>query len=572
MYIMNKNSLTQQINIQNRDNGRKFLHYFQNITENPMEESHKVLFKILEDNKDTEYGKKYKFENIQSIEDYQKMVPVITYDDIAEGIERMKSGEKNVLTAYNFNHMNRTSGTTGKPKLIPLTDEQTEIFMKYESQYMPGILDKYLDPSWIEGKFFSCVEGKHITLDNGITIGTASSIIADTLKGDLEPYSSLFKALYTSPVEAMVPGPDIDTKYIHLRFAMMEKNIVGISASLYSLIVIFMTYIYNNYEILIKDIEKGTIDSSIILPDDVRESLLEKIVPMPERAEELREIFKNGPDIPFMPLIWPKLQYTVGIGTGDLSNYDKILKKQFHGGKIHSLFMGIQSSEGLWSVPKGIDDVNSILVPDSSFMEFLDLDYGDDFSKCVTIDQLEEGKIYQLVVTTFSGLYRYRLNDSVKVTGFYNKTPTIEFMFRVNNTINMAAEKTTEIMLKRAVDDTLDELDLTLKDYEIFADFSAVPGQYVVMIETDDEKRFSISREELSKVYLEKLCNINPEFKWRYEIDYVQAPDVYFEKPGAQMLFKEKMDAQNRGGSQFKPVHIIRTNEQKEFFLNLREF
>ena len=370
----------------------------------------------------------------------------------------------------------------------------------------------------------------------------------------------------------MVPGPDIDTKYIHLRFAMMEKNIVGISASLYSLIVIFMTYIYNNYEILIKDIEKGTIDSSIILPDDVRESLLEKIVPMPERAEELREIFKNGPDIPFMPLIWPKLQYTVGIGTGDLSNYDKILKKQFHGGKIHSLFMGIQSSEGLWSVPKGIDDVNSILVPDSSFMEFLDLDYGDDFSKCVTIDQLEEGKIYQLVVTTFSGLYRYRLNDSVKVTGFYNKTPTIEFMFRVNNTINMAAEKTTEIMLKRAVDDTLDELDLTLKDYEIFADFSAVPGQYVVMIETDDEKRFSISREELSKVYLEKLCNINPEFKWRYEIDYVQAPDVYFEKPGAQMLFKEKMDAQNRGGSQFKPVHIIRTNEQKEFFLNLREF
>ena len=327
------------------------------------------------------------------------------------------------------------------------------------------------------------------------------------------------------------------------------------------------------YGILINDIEKGTIDSSIILSDDVRESLLEKIDPMPERAEELREIFKNGPDIPFMPLIWPKLQYVVGIGTGDLSNYDKILKKQFHGGKIHSIYMGIQSSEGLWSVTRGIDDVNSILVPDSSFMEFLDLDYGDDFSKCVTIDQLEEGKIYQLVVTTLVGLYRYRLSDSVKVTGFYNKTPTVEFMFRVNNTINMAAEKTTEIMLKRAVEDTLDELDLTLKDYEVYADFSAIPGQYVIMIETDDEKRFSISREELSKVYLEKLCNINPEFKWRYEIDYIQAPDVYFEKPGAQILFKEKMDAQDKGGgSQFKPVHIIRTSEQKEFFLNLREF
>ena len=38
------------------------------------------------------------------------------------------------------------------------------------------------------------------------------------------------------------------------------------------------------------------------------------------------------------------------------------------------------------------------------------------------------------------------------------------------------------------------------------------------------------------------------------------------------MLFKEKMDAENMEGSQFKPVHIIRTSEQKEFFLNIREF
>ena len=458
---MENESTTKKINMQNRDNGRKFLKYFEQITKNPNEVSSKVLFKILDDNKNTEYGKKYNFENIHSIDDYQRMVPVITYDDVADDIERMKSGEKNILTSYNFNHMNLTSGTTGKPKLIPLTDEQTEIFMKYESQYMQGILDKYLDPSWIEGKFFSLVEGKHETLDSGITVGAASSIIADTLKGDLEPYSSLFKALYTSPAEAMVPGPDIDTKYIHLRFAMMEKNIVGIIASLYSLIVIFMTYIYNNYEIIINDIEKGTIDSSIMLPDDVRESLLKKIEPMPERAEELREIFKNVPDIPFMPLIWPKLQYIVGIGTGDLSNYDKILKEQFHGDQIHSIYMGIQSSEGLWSVPRGINDINSILVPDSSFMEFLDLDYGDDFSKCVTIDKLEVGKIYQLVVTSFVGLYRYRMSDCVKVTGFYNETPTIEFMYRVNNTINMVAEKTTEIMFKRAVEETLDERDLT---------------------------------------------------------------------------------------------------------------
>ena len=141
---MENEAFTKKINMQNRDNGRKFLKYFDEITNNPKEESSKFLFKLLDDNKNTEYGKKYHFEDIHSIEDYQKMVPVITYDDVDGDIGRMKLGEKNILTSYNFNHMNLTSGTTGKPKLIPLTDEQTEVFMKYESQYMQGILDKYL--------------------------------------------------------------------------------------------------------------------------------------------------------------------------------------------------------------------------------------------------------------------------------------------------------------------------------------------------------------------------------------------------------------------------------------------
>lgn len=568
---MKYESLTEEYNIKNRENARQFLKQFEEVTKNPKEASFNTLFKILEDNKNTEYGKKYHFEDIHSVEDFQKTVPIITFDDIIDDIERMRLGGQDILTAYNYRHFNKTSGTTGLPKIIPLTDEQVEVFMKYETLYMPAIIDRDLDPSWVKGKIFSAIEGRHITLDTGVTLGAAASIMADVLKGNFEPFSSQFAALYTSPPEAMVPNPDIDTKYIHLRFALMERNLVGISAPLYSSIVILMTYIYSNYEVLINDIEKGTIDESVKIPDDVREKLLEKIEPMPERAAELREIFKDGPEVQFMPLVWPNMQYVVGIGTGDLSNYANILKIQYHGGKIHHIFMGLESSEGMWSVPRGVDDPNSILVPDGAFMEFLDVEYGDDFSKCVTIDQLEVGKTYQLIVTTLVGLYRYRLYDAVKVKGFYNETPVVEFMYRVNNTINMGGEKTSEKMLKRAVEKTLEELGLTFKDYEVYADFAPIPGQYIVLIETDDEKRFSISRERLSEVFLEKICDINPEFKWRYEINRMQAPDVYFEKPGAQMLYKEKMEAENKANSQIKPVHIIRTEEQKEFFMNLRE-
>ena len=62
-------------------------------------------------------------------------------------------------------------------------------------------------------------------------------------------------------------------------------------------------YIDKNYELLIDDIEKGTISESISLPEDCRESLQKKIKPMPERAAVLREIFKDGPNLQYIPLI-----------------------------------------------------------------------------------------------------------------------------------------------------------------------------------------------------------------------------------------------------------------------------
>lgn len=69
---MKYESLTEELNVKNRDIGRKVLEDFEEVTKNPKEESYKLLFKILDDNKYTEYGKRYNFENIYSIEDYQK--------------------------------------------------------------------------------------------------------------------------------------------------------------------------------------------------------------------------------------------------------------------------------------------------------------------------------------------------------------------------------------------------------------------------------------------------------------------------------------------------------------------
>lgn len=70
-------------------------------------------------------------------------------------------------------------------------------------------------------------------------------------------------------------------------------------------------------------------------------------------------------------------------------------------------------------------------------------------------DEIEPGCLYELVVTTLSGLYRYRIGDVVKVVRFYNNCPVVEFQYRQGQLLNMRSEKTTETMMYEAITNVL---------------------------------------------------------------------------------------------------------------------
>lgn len=295
---MNENTFVA--NSQYAKLGENTLIEFIEETKKPYNVTIDLLLKILDDNKDTEYGKKYNFAEIHSVEDYQKNVPIITYDDISGYIERMLKGESNILTAYSYNHMNETSGTVGKPKAIPMTDMQSEIFGKYNNFIMYGVLNKYVDEKWKKGRCFCTSSGTCKKLESGITVGEAAAKMAEYVKGGIDEVEKMYTTMYTSPIEGLIPAQGSDTKYIHSRFALEDKNVRGIVTGFYSVAVLYLQYIADNYELLINDIEKGTISDEINMPDEVRSSLLSKIKPNPERAKELREAFKNGSNYPFV--------------------------------------------------------------------------------------------------------------------------------------------------------------------------------------------------------------------------------------------------------------------------------
>ena len=142
METMEKSN-TYLANKQNAEQGKAVLKALAEDTKRPMEEQQNLLFKILKDNQNTEFGKAHGFSEIRSIEDYQIKVPVAVYDDFAPYFERMMNGEKNILTSYRYDHFNETSGTIGVPKVVPLTDEQTKIFAKYNSALISGLLAEH---------------------------------------------------------------------------------------------------------------------------------------------------------------------------------------------------------------------------------------------------------------------------------------------------------------------------------------------------------------------------------------------------------------------------------------------
>src|SRR4051794_6299865 len=81
----------------------------------------KKLLSIVRANRDTAYGRAHGFGSIEDVDDFQRNVPINTYESLEPYVDRMAAGEPSVLTADAPLMFAQTSGTTGKQKLIPVT-------------------------------------------------------------------------------------------------------------------------------------------------------------------------------------------------------------------------------------------------------------------------------------------------------------------------------------------------------------------------------------------------------------------------------------------------------------------
>ncbi|HEY5557026.1 GH3 auxin-responsive promoter family protein [Acetobacterium sp.] len=517
------------------------------------------MLDLITKNASTEYGKKYHFDEITTIEEYKKNVPFSIYDDYASYIERMIEGEKGLITNDPIIHYALTSGSVDNPKKIPVSADTVKLYSEYGSQFSFAVISRALGKKWKKGRGLNLMEVKFENLPNGLFAGSISGRGVYSIK-------NLLFLMFTSPKEVVFPAEIMESKYVHLRFALMDKSLSFIVSAFMTGVSDLMKYLEMNWEMIVDDIEHGTINPEIKIPEDVRAQLLARIKPDPKRAAELRAEFKKGFSNPIIKRIWPEFAFVHAIGSGGFSVYTD--KMRHYLGDIPIYFSVYAASESIMAICNGMESQEFVLIPDSAFYEFIPVDQDEESNETLTLDQLETGKDYEIVITNTSGFYRYRIKDVVRVVGWYQKCPKIQFVYRLNQMVSIAGEKTTEECISWSVREFAKEVKCELVDYSVYADTIVSPGRYVIIMET--EKHIAKDKhDEYRKIIGEKLNIANPSIGSKIKGGVLSPSDITFVQEETYALYRDLMIMRGISGNQLKPVRVIDTLVKENFFFAL---
>jgi len=366
---------------------------------------------ILSSNKSSEYGKLYGFGDIKTIKEFQERVPLRDYEEYKPYIEKIKRGEKRILTSEDVLLLELSSGSTSASKLIPYTKALKEEFQKGIKPWLYDLYSSYKGIKW--GRSYWSVTPaatRNQYTEGGIPIG---------FEDDKEYFGALEKKLldviFAVPSDA-AKTDNIEEFYYKTALGMLNcRYLTLISVWNPSLLILILEYMHKNSEKLAKD---------IALKDS-------------RRAKEVKR-WLNEKDF---GKLWKNLKVISCWCDANAKIYADRLKGIFPQSAMQP--KGLLATEGFVSFPL-YSAGGAVLSVKSHFFEFEEA--GD--SRILLADQLEKGKEYSVILTTSGGFYRYRLKDVIQVTGFKGKIPVIKFLGKQDKVSDLFGEKLNELFVK----------------------------------------------------------------------------------------------------------------------------
>lgn len=470
----------------------------------PIESQSKELKKIIRSAINTEWGKRYGFIGYKKTSDWKQMIPIQDYESMKHDINRMMKGERDVLWPGRVKYYAKSSGTTSdKSKYIPVTDvNHRNCHTKGGWRLLTAIYDNVKNPKIVEGK---------------------SILLAGSSSSDLKE----FPGSIVGDVSAII---------------LQRSNPIAVNRMFPDLDIALMPDFEQKLDILAREGVKADIRMVAGTPTWAV-VLFKKILEYTGKNNILE--------------VWPKMQVFVH-GAVSFVPYRQPFKEFFPSDEF-SYVETYNASEGYFAVQNDIATSDMLLLLDNGvFYEFIPMEEWDkENPKTLFLEEVELDKNYAMVITTNSGLFRYKIGDTVKFTSLFPFK--IIITGRTKQFINVFGEEVMVANTDAALYETCKEFNVKVIDYTVAPVFLTASGkgghEWVIEFERspDDLDAFARTLDD-------NLKKVNSDYEAKRFNDLaLERIKLNVARPGT---FFNWMKSRNKIGAQQK---VPRLSNHREF-------
>lgn len=479
---------------------------------NPLGVQEDLLMNLIKQGRNTEYGRKHEFSDVGDPLSFQRSAPIVSYEDLFPYVERTMAGEQNLLWPTKISWFAKSSGTTNaRSKFIPVSEEALE-----DCHYAGGkdLLSLYIN-NYPETQMFS---GK------GLVVGGSHQI--NQFDKNSESYYGDVSAviLKNLPLWAqLVRTPSLD-------IALMDE-----------------------WEEKIEKMAQVTCNENVTSMSGVPTwtfVLLQRILEITGKKSILD--------------VWPNIELFVH-GAVAFSPYRDLFHSLIPSDGMHYLET-YNASEGFFAIQDQPGSSELLLMLDYGiYYEFIPFDKIEDENPIVlTLDQVEVGKNYALVITTNAGLWRYKIGDTIKFTS--TSPYRIKITGRTKHFINAFGEELIIENAEFAIEEACHQTGAMMTNFTAAPRYlgSEQKGSHEWVIEFAKQPE---DRERFSQVLDAKLKEVNSDYDAkRYRNIALEEPLIHFVDDGT---FHEWMKKRGKLGGQNKVPRLANNRDYLDDILSL---
>jgi hypothetical protein len=397
-----------------------------------------TLRRLLQVNRRTTFGKAHGFDEVDGPRRFEAQVPIQQYETLRPYIEDQRRTGTQALTAEAPLFYAQTSGTTGTPKYIPITPAALAVHRA--EQRLFSYLQFRACPRAFAGMGLgimgAAVEGR---LDSGHAVGSVSGHLYESL-----PWFVRSRFVVPPAVSSIA---NYELKYrVILHLALAQPGITYMGTPNPSTFLRLLQVLNAERDQFLAALATGSTDALDPLDPSLAASLARRLAPQPARAARLSSFshltFAN---------VWPDLSLVTTWTGGSCGIALDALRPALPAQTV-VMELGYQATEGRGTLPLEPDTAAGLPPLHHHYFEFIEqADWDEGRPRVVTLEALEDGRRYYVLLTTAAGLYRYFMNDLVEVAGRYERTPLLRFVQKGRGVTSITGEKLYEAQAIEAI-------------------------------------------------------------------------------------------------------------------------